>query len=89
MKSIIKKVLKEELTSSDKKEVRDIFKSELKKTLSSTELKKQVEDVIIKQLGSNKKTRKEVASITQKVLVRLYKTFWTRKNFWSNNLDKI
>lgn len=89
MKSIIKKVLSEELTSSDKKEVRDIFKSEFKKTLSGTELKKHIEAVIIKQLGSNKKTRKEVASITQKVLVRLYKTFWTRKNFWSNNLDKI
>ena len=41
------------------------------------------------KLKKHKPTQKEVASITREVLVKLYKTLWTRKGFWSNGLENI
>jgi len=86
MRNTIKQILKEELT---KTEVRTIFKDEFDKVLRSNELKSKIQDIVIKQLGSDNKTEKEVAKITQKVLVQLFKTFWVKRNFWSNNLENI
>jgi hypothetical protein len=89
MKDTIRRVLSEELTASDKSDIKDIFKSEFEKKLKSSEFKSAVQDIVLKQLGSDKKTKKEVAAITQEVLVKLYKTFWTRRSFWANNLENI
>jgi hypothetical protein len=89
MKVDIRKILKEELTSSDKTEIKNIFKKEFEKKLKSSEFKSAVEDIVRKQLKSDNPTKKEVAKITQKVIVKLYKTFWTRRSFWSNNLENI
>tara|TARA_R110002020_G_scaffold163538_4_gene349582 strand:+ start:2097 stop:2366 length:270 start_codon:yes stop_codon:yes gene_type:complete len=89
MKDSIRRIIKEELTSSDKTEIKNIFKDEFVKKLKSSEFKEAVNDIVVKQLGSDKKTKKEVAAITQKVIVKLYKTFWTRRSFWSNNLENI
>jgi hypothetical protein len=91
MRSTIRKVLKEELTSSDKSEIRGIFKTEfdkkIDKKLKSSEFKNAVESVVLKQIGSDKKTKKEIAEITKKVLIKLYKTFWVRRNTIFNNLE--
>lgn len=89
----IKRILKEELTASDetriKKLARDEFDKEIKKHLSSSQLEKKVKEIVIANLKGHKPTQKEVASITRDVLIKLYKTLWMRKNFWSNGLENI
>lgn len=87
MKDTIRKILKEEDFS--KTEIKKIASDEFDKKLRSNAFKDAVEDIVRKQIKNDKKTEKEVAKITQKVLVKLYKTFWTRRSFWSNNLENI
>tara|TARA_R110000803_G_scaffold22931_1_gene56599 strand:- start:329 stop:601 length:273 start_codon:yes stop_codon:yes gene_type:complete len=89
MNSRIRKIITEELTASDKSDIKDIFKTEFEKKLKSSDFKDAINDIVVKQIGSDKKTKKEIASITQKVIVKLYKTFWTRRSFWSNNLEDV
>ena len=89
MKDTIRRVISEELTASDKSEIKDIFKKEFEKKMKSSEFKDAVQDIVLKQVGSDKKTKKEIAAITQKVIIKLYKTFWTRRSFWANNLENI
>jgi hypothetical protein len=89
MKSNIRKIITEELTSTDKSDIKDIFKTEFEKKMKSSEFKDAVKEIIVKQLGSDKATKKEIAKITQKVIVKLYKTFWTRRSFWANNLEDV
>jgi len=89
----IKKILNEELNKSDeakiKKLARDEFDSMIKKHLSSSELEDKVQELVVKHLKKDKPTQKEVATITKEVLVKLYKTLWTKKNFWTNGLENI
>jgi hypothetical protein len=89
----IKNLIKEELNASDeariKKLARDEFDKEIKKHLSSSQLEKKVKELVISNLKNHKATQKEIASITKEVLVKLYKTLWTRKGFWSNGLENI
>lgn len=89
----IRQILKEELNASDeariKKLARDEFDKEIKKHLSSSQLEKKVKELVIANLKNHKATQKEIASITKEVLVKLYKTLWTRKGFWSNGLENI
>ena len=89
----IKHILKEELNASDeariKKLARDEFDKEIKKHLSSSQLEKKVKELVIANLKNHKPTQKEIASITKDVLVKLYKTLWMRKGFWSNGLENI
>jgi hypothetical protein len=89
MKTHIRKIITEELTASDKSDIKDIFKTEFDKKLKSSEFKDAINDIVTKQIGSDKKTKKEIAAITQKVIVKLYKTFWTRRSFWANNLEDV
>jgi len=92
-RSKIKNILKEELNASDearvKKLARDEFDKAIKKHLSSSQLEKKIKELVIANLKGHKPTQKEVASITKEVLVKLYRVLWTRKNFWSNNLENI
>lgn len=89
----IKKIIKEELNASDeariKKLARDEFDKEIKKHLSSSQLEKKVKELVMANLKNHKPTQKEVASITKEVILKLYKTLWTRKNFWSNGLENV
>jgi len=89
MKSNIRKIITEELTSTDKSDIKKIFQTEFEKKLKSTEFKDAINDIVVKQLGNDKATKKQIAKITQKVIVKLYKTFWTRRSFWSNNLEDV
>jgi hypothetical protein len=89
MKKVIKQILKEELTRADKAEIKKLARTEFEDMLKSTDIKKKIEDLVKKQLKTDKPTQKEVADITQKVLVQFYKTMWTRRNFWANKLDNI
>lgn len=69
----VKNLLKEELSSSDKSEIKDIFKKELDKFINSRELKKLIEDEILDAVGKDKKTREEIADIYKKITKELYK----------------
>ncbi len=89
MKGIIKQVLKEELTRADKAEIKKLARSEFEDMLKTSNVKSKIEDLVKKQLKNDKATQKEVADITQKVLVQFYKTLWTRRRFWANKLDSI
>lgn len=89
MKNLVKQYLKEELTRSDKAEIKKIAKKEFEDLLKSSDTKAKIESIVKKQLKSDKPTQREVAKISQKVIVQLYKTFWQRRSFWSNKLDNI
>ncbi len=89
MRNLIKNILKEELTRSDKAEIKKIARKEFETMLKSSNIKAQIEDIVKKQLKTDKPTQKEVAKITQKVIIQLYKTFWQRRSFWSNKLESI
>ena len=93
MTGLVKNILREELNKSDetkiKKIARDEFDTLIKKHLNSDSLEKTVKELVIKNLKKDKPTQKEVAIITKEVLTKLYKVLWTRKNFWSNNLENI
>jgi len=89
MKGIIKQVLKEELTRADKAEIKKLARSEFEDMLKTSNIKSKIEDLVKKQLKNDKATQKEVADITQKVLVQFYKTLWTKRSFWANKLDSI
>ena len=65
-------LVSEELTRSDKSEIRDIVNAELDKRMRSTDFKKLLADEIEKVLGT-KATKEEIGEITKKVLKKLYK----------------
>lgn len=89
MKDIIKKVLKEELTRDDKAEIKKLARKEFEDMLKTTDIKTKIENLVKKQMKNDKPTQKEIAKISEKVLVQFYKTLWTRRSFWSNKLDNI
>lgn len=73
LKIKIKNLLKEELSSSDKSEIKDMFKKELDKFMKSKELKDIIEDEIYNAVSKDKKTREEVADLYKKITKELYK----------------
>jgi hypothetical protein len=89
MEKVIKQILKEELTRADKAEIKKLARAEFESMLKDSNIKSKIEDLVKKQLKNDKPTQKEVAEISQKVLVQFYKTLWTRRSFWANKLDSI
>lgn len=85
----LKSIIKEELSRSDKAEIKKIARKEFEDMLKTSDIKGKIERMVLDQIKKDKPTQKEVAKITQKVLEQLYKTFWTRRSFWSNKLDNI
>jgi hypothetical protein len=85
----IKQIIKEELSRADKAEIKKLARAEFEDMLKDSGIKSKIEDLVKKQLKNDKATQKEVADITQKVLVQFYKTMWTRRSFWANKLDNI
>jgi len=89
MKNVIKKIIKEELTRDDKAEIKKLARKEFEDMLKTTDIKTKIETLVKKQMKNDKPTQKEIAKISEKVLVQFYKTLWTRRSFWSNKLDNI
>jgi hypothetical protein len=89
MRTTIKKILKEDLTRSDKAEIKKLAKKEFESFMKEADFKSKIEDIAKKQLKNDKPTQKEVAKISEKVLVQFYKTMWQRRSFWANKLDNI
>lgn len=92
-RSVIKTILKEELNKSDEAKIKKIASDEfdklIKKHLNSTQLEKKVKELVIANIKTHKPTQKEVATITKEVLLKLFKTLWTRKGFWSNGIENV
>jgi hypothetical protein len=85
----LKKIIKEELTRSDKAEIKRLARKEFEDMLKTSDIKGKIEKMVKDQIGKDKPTQKEIAKIADKVLVQFYKTLWTRRSFWSNKLDNI
>jgi hypothetical protein len=85
----LRKIIKEELTRADKSEIKKLARKEFEDMLKTSDIKSKIETLVKKQLKNDKPTQKEVAKISEKVLVQFYKTMWTRRSFWSNKLDSI
>jgi|TARA_R110000822_G_scaffold4903_3_gene21196 hypothetical protein len=82
-------IIKEELNRDDKTEIKRLARKEFEDMLKTTDIKSKIETLVKKQLKSDKPTQKEVAKISEKVLIQFYKTLWTRRSFWANKLDNI
>ena len=68
----LKALINEELTRSDKSEIRDIVSTELDKRMRSADFKKLLGDEVEKILHT-KATKEEIGEITKKVLKKLYR----------------
>lgn len=81
MKELIKQKLNEvTLTKSD-------VKDEVSNQLDSNPIKKKIEDIITTKIKGNKELEDKIVDITKNVLTQLYKTLYTKKSFWKDNLS--
>ncbi|MDB4326303.1 hypothetical protein N9966_00660 [bacterium] len=85
----LKNIIKEELNRSDKAEIKKLARKEFEEMLKTSDIKSKIEKLVKDQIGKDKPTQKEVAKISEKVLIQFYKTLWTRRSFWANKLDSI
>ena len=76
------------LTNDDKREVEKIVKKEVKDFLDTTKAHDIVVKIIQKELGT-KKIDDKIVDLATKVVVELYKTLWTRSNFWVSALKNV
>lgn len=82
-------VLSEALSVADKSDIKSIVKKEIKDFLDinrSSDLDKKVGDIIKKKFKNDKDLEKYIVDVTRNVLIQLYKTMYTRKNFWTSDL---
>ncbi len=85
----LKNIIREELNRSDKAEIKRLARKEFEEMLKTSDIKTKIEKMVKDQIGKDKATQKEVAKISEKVLIQFYKTLWTRRTFWANKLDNI
>lgn len=76
------------LTDSDKSQIENIVKKEIKNFMDSTQAHKIVIKTIQDELGS-KKMDDKIIDLSTKVVVELFKTLWTRKGFWESALKNV
>jgi hypothetical protein len=82
-------VITEALTTTDKNDIKTIVKNEIKSFLEITrsgDLDKKIEDIVKKKIKSDKDIEKYMVEVIKNVTVQLYKTMWTRRNFWTSEL---
>ena len=81
MKELIKQRLNEvALTKSD-------VKDEVSNQLDSNPIKKKIEDIVSAKIKGDKALEDKVVDIVKNVLTQLYKTLYTKKGFWKDNLS--
>jgi methyl coenzyme M reductase subunit C len=81
MKELIKQKLNEvALTKSD-------IKDEVSNQLDSNPIKKKIEDIVSAKIKGDKALEDKVVDIVKNVLTQLYKTLYTKKGFWKDNLS--
>ena len=76
------------LTATDKKEIENIVKKEIKDFLNSTQAHKTVVDMVKKEMGT-RDINDKVVELSTKVVVELFKQLWQRKSFWEGPLKNV
>jgi hypothetical protein len=79
MKEIIKQRLNEEF---GKKEVT----KEITAFIDSSTFKTKIEKIVKDKLKDDKDLEDKIVEITKNVITQLYKTLWTKRGFWRNEL---
>ena len=64
----------------------DIDKS-VKTYIDSSEFKTKIEKIVKDRIKNEKELEDKVVEITKNVLTQLYKTLWTKRNVWKDNLS--
>ena len=86
-KSILdESLLKEELTRTDKSDIKKLIQKEIETSLKSKNFKDKVSDAVTKDVKKNPELEKMVVEITRNVITQLYKVLWMRRTFWRNSL---
>lgn len=75
----MKKQIKEELTKSD-------VSKEIKVYMDTKDFKSKIEKIVKDRIKNEKELEDKVVEITKNVLTQLYKTLWTKRAAWVNNL---
>lgn len=79
MEKSIKKILRENLNKSD-------VNKEIKNYIDTAEFKTKIEKIIKDRIKNEKGLEDKIVDITKNVLVQLYKTLWTKRSTWKDNL---
>ena len=58
----------------------------LKIDLGSKEFTEKIDKIVKDNLKNNKFLEDKVVEITKNVITQLYKTLWTKRNFWGSQL---
>lgn len=75
----MKNNIKENLTKSD-------VSKEIKIYMDSNDFKAKVEKIVKDRLKNEKELEDKIVDITKNVITQLYKTLWTKRATWMNNL---
>jgi hypothetical protein len=76
----MKNQIKENLTKSD-------VSKEIKIYMDTKEFKSKIEKIVKDRIKNEKELEDKVVDITRNVLTQLYKTLWTKRATWVNNLS--
>lgn len=79
MKEIIKQRLNEEFGKKD-------VTKEITTFIDSSTFKTKIEKIIKDKLKNDKELEDKIVDITKNVITQLYKTLWTKRGFWRNDL---
>ena len=79
MKGIIKQRLNEEFGKKDVTKEITVF-------IDTTTFKNKIEKIVKDKLKDDKELEDKIVEITKNVLTQLYKTLWTKRGFWRNDL---
>jgi len=80
MKDLIKNRLNEEFGKSD-------VTKEINAFIDGATFKNKIEKIVKDKLKDNKELEDKMVEITRNVLSQLYKTLWTKRNFWRSQVD--
>lgn len=79
MKDIIKQKLNEEFGKKD-------VTKEISTFIDSSTFNNKIEKIVKDKLKNDKDLEDKVVEITKNVLTQLYKTLWTKRGLWRNDL---
>jgi len=75
----MKTIIRENLTKSD-------VSKEIKIYMDTNDFKTKIEKIVKDRLKNEKEIEDKVLEITRNVLSQLFKTLWTKRATWQNNL---
>lgn len=60
---------------------------EIKTYLDTKDFESRISKIIKDRINKDKDIEDKVVEITKNVLIQLYKTLWTKRSFWKDNLS--